>query len=220
MNKNTAINLPRHVIWDWNGTLQDDVQAAVNGINLLLRQRNMPQVTVERHRELFTFPVSIYYRELGFALENENWDALANTFINAFASDSSAKLFSSTVPTLARFAAYGVPMSILSACQRSVLEGALDKNGIRGYFNTVKGLDDPNAHSKLNLAKELFIEIGAPLDDVWIVGDTMHDKEVADSAGCRCILVASGYQSRARLGGCDCPVLESIGEVPAFFGMN
>ena len=34
----------------------------------------MPEVTVERHRELFDLPVRGYYEALGFRLESENWD--------------------------------------------------------------------------------------------------------------------------------------------------
>lgn len=213
------MTLPRHIVWDWNGTLQDDVQAAVNGINMLLRQRGMPQVTIEDHRRLFTFPVSKYYRELGFALETENWDEMADQFIRAFASDTSTRLFSGTVPTLTRLNAEGIPMSILSACQGDVLEAALTGSGIRNFFKTVVGADDPSAGSKVDRAKLLFRTIDATPSEVWLVGDTTHDKEVADAAGCNCILVASGYQSRSRLAECDCAVLDSVSDVPAFFGI-
>ena len=144
---------PRHIVWDWNGTLQDDVQAAVNGINMLLRQRGMPQVTIEEHRGLFSFPVSKYYRELGFSLENENWDEMAGQFIRAFASDSSTRLFSGTVPTLTRLDAEGIPMSILSACQSDVLETALHDAGIRQFFKTVVGADNPGAGSKVEIGR-------------------------------------------------------------------
>lgn len=210
---------PRHIVWDWNGTLQDDVRAAVNGINMLLRQRGMPQVTIEEHRGLFSFPVSKYYRELGFSLENENWDEMAGQFIRAFASDSSTRLFSGTVPTLTRLDAEGIPMSILSACQSDVLETALHDAGIRQFFKTVVGADNPGAGSKVDMARLLFRSIDATPREVWLVGDTTHDKEVADAAGCNCVLVASGYQSRSRLAECDCAVLDSVADVPAFFGI-
>lgn len=218
--RNHTTALPRHIVWDWNGTLQDDVQAAVNGINLLLGQRGMAQVSIGRHRELFSFPVADYYRELGFVLEKENWDEMAHTFITAFAADSSARLFDGTVPALSRFEAAGVPMSILSACQRDVLEEALLSAGIRRFFHTVKGLGDPGAVSKIALAEELFATIDVPAGDVLLVGDTTHDKEVADAAGCRCVLLASGYQSRERLAACGCTVLDSVADVPAFLGIG
>ena len=210
---------PRHIVWDWNGTLQDDVQAAVNGINRLLAQRGLPTVDVARHRRVFAFPVRDYYTALGFELEKEDWHRLSHDFIEAFTQDASRALFRGALPALETLHARGVAMSILSASEQTLLEAALAQHGIRRFFAEVRGLDNHGAASKLDLAKILFASIGGPYDDVWIVGDTMHDKEVADAAGCNCLLLAGGYQSRERLLACGCPVLDSVAEVPAFFGV-
>ena len=53
-----------------------------------------------------------------------------------------------------------------------------------------------------------------------MVGDTGHDKEVADALGCACVLVASGYESRERLARRGAPVLDSVADLPAFFGIR
>ena len=219
-NHSKAKQFPRHIVWDWNGTLQNDVQAAVNGINLLLQERGLPLVDVPKHRDLFTFPVTGYYQSLGFKLEEENWPLLAQTFITAFLADESTALFSGTVPTLTRLAAAGIPMSVLSASEQRTLEKTLMNHGIRHFFSAVKGLDNHGASSKIHLADALFEGIGGPFDDVWLVGDTTHDKEVADSAGCNCILLASGYQSRERLTACGCPVLDSVADIPDYFEIS
>jgi len=211
---------PHHIVWDWNGTLQNDVQAAVNGINRLLIERGLPPVDIEKHRRLFSFPVSNYYTALGFKLEEENWDLLAKHFTATFYSDPSTTLFDDTIPTLNRLHAHGVGMSILSASEQTTLEHTLSTHGIRNYFSIVKGLNNHSAGSKLHLADELFAAINTPVEDVWLVGDTTHDKEVADAAGCACVLLASGYQSRERLADCGCPVLDSVSEIPAFFGFT
>ena len=36
----------QHVIWDWNGTLLDDAQACVDALNVLLRQRRLPAISM------------------------------------------------------------------------------------------------------------------------------------------------------------------------------
>ena len=38
--------LPRHFFFAWNGTLQDDVRAAVAGTNALLRDHGRPEISV------------------------------------------------------------------------------------------------------------------------------------------------------------------------------
>jgi phosphoglycolate phosphatase len=46
-----------------------------------------------------------------------------------------------------------------------------------------------------------------------MVGDTLHDFEVAQHAGIQCILVASGHQSRQRLEKSRAPVVGSLCEL-------
>ncbi len=214
-----AAPLPACIVWDWNGTLQDDVQAAVNGINVLLAERELPLVDVAQHRATFTFPVRKYYQALGFVLEEENWDSMARQFHHHFLSDSSAVLWPETRRTLEQFRQSGVEMMILSASERNILEDLLQRYGIRHYFQQVCGLDDLNARSKLEAGRELVNSLGLSPDQIWFVGDTVHDWEVASTVGSPCLLLEGGYHSRERLGACGCPVLPSIAAVPSFFGI-
>ena len=209
---------PRHILWDWNGTLQDDVRAAVNGINLLLRERKMPEVSIERHRELFTIPVRRYYEALGFSLENENWDEMASQFIEAFASDPSAHLFPETRPALSRLSAHGMDMYVVTAGEQDRVDRLLRERDIREFFTDIVGLSDPGAGSKIDRARALMDARRLSPAETCVIGDTDHDKDVADAVGCRCILLASGYQSRQRLEQLGCPVLDGIGDVPAYLG--
>src|SRR5262245_43055202 len=50
-----------HVIWDWNGTLLNDVTHAIDTINFLLEPRGLPLMSIERYREIFGFPIRRYY---------------------------------------------------------------------------------------------------------------------------------------------------------------
>ena len=54
------------ILWDWNGTLLDDVNIAIDAINQLLLDRNLVQLTLERYLDVFTFPVCDYYELIGF----------------------------------------------------------------------------------------------------------------------------------------------------------
>ena len=218
-NSRASLKPPRHIVWDWNGTLSNDVQAAVNGINLLLAERKLPLVNIEKHRCIFDFPVRNYYAALGFQLENEDWDAMAKKFTEAFLTDESARLFDGASEALRRLSEAGIAMSVLSACEESALNAALERHAMRDLFVAVRGLRHNSADSKLGIAKKLFTEIGQPFDDVWMIGDTTHDNEVASAAGCRCLLLSDGYQSRQRLLNTGVPVLNNVTEVPSFFGI-
>lgn len=208
---------PKHIIWDWNGTLQDDVLAAVVGINVLLKQRGMPLVDIQKHRELFSFPARNYYIALGFDLEKENWDEMSNTFIKAFLAEPSTDLFDWTIPTLSYFKEHSVGMSLVSAAELKTLIKSVEKYGILHYFDNIVGLTDHGAGSKAENAKSLVSTFDIPLDEIYLIGDTSHDKEVADYVGCNCILVESGYESRERLLKSGAKVIPSIKELPGIF---
>lgn len=208
---------PKHIIWDWNGTLQDDVLAAVVGINVLLKQRGMPLVDIQKHRELFSFPARNYYIALGFDLEKENWDEMSNTFIKAFLAEPSTDLFDWTIPTLSYFKEHSVGMSLVSAAELKTLIKSVEKYGILHYFDNIVGLTDHGAGSKAENAKSLVSTFDIPLDEIYLIGDTSHDKEVADYVGCNCILVESGYESRERLLNSGAKVIPSIKELPDIF---
>ena len=214
--------LPSHIVWDWNGTLQDDVQAAVNGINVLLARRGLPLSTLEIHRRHFGFPVRNYYTALGFRLEDEDWDELSQSYYDAFYSDPTPRLFDATMPTLRRLRALGVGMSRVSAAERTVLVSSLKRYGLDALLDNICGLGDRNAQSKLELGRDL---VGRLVRDcgfdpraIWFVGDTNHDYEMAAACGASCLLLTCGYQSEERLAACPCPRVGSIADVLGFFG--
>ena len=50
-----------HVLWDFNGTLLDDVGIGMDSINALLRPRKIPTLdSREAYRKVFRFPIEEY----------------------------------------------------------------------------------------------------------------------------------------------------------------
>ena len=47
----------QHIIWDWNGTLLDDVELCADIMNNLLKTRSLSTITLEKYREIFIFPL-------------------------------------------------------------------------------------------------------------------------------------------------------------------
>ena len=66
--------------------------------------------------------------------------------------------------------------------------------GIEHYFDEILGTSDIYAAGKEDIAKE-YMKRAKP-KCALLIGDTTHDKEVADSLGIDCILVATGHQSK------------------------
>jgi len=208
---------PKYIVWDWNGTLHDDTLAAVNGINALLAPRNLPLCTLESHRRHFQFPVRKYYEAVGFKLENEDWNDLAVRFHEVFTNDPTAHLKPDAITVLRAFKDAGIGQSLLSACEQSILDRSTKHYGIQQYFDVISGLDNLSAQSKLENGRKLIQNLNLPLSDIWFIGDTDHDYELAHAFGTSCLLLTDGYQDESRLAHCPCPKVNGLGEVLNFF---
>ena len=199
-----------HIIWDWNGTLLDDTQACVNSINVLLAKRGVPTLDLPRYREIFGFPVIDFYRRINFPLASENWIAVAREFHDVFLADTTFKLQSAAIETLQQIQAKEIQQSVLSASEQSILDGMLVTYGIRDFFTHVCGVNNLFGDSKIEIGHKLLTQLTIPSDDVVIVGDTLHDVEVAQALGVSCVLIAQGHQSRKRLEQAGVQVFEDL----------
>lgn len=202
------------VIWDWNGTLLNDLDLCVETINVLLKNRSLPLLTNGKYREVFSFPVKDYYRKAGFDFAKEDFAIPAREFIDLYNQNVvSCRLFADAKPVLDHFRAGNIRQFVLSAMKQDMLESTLHDKGIAGYFEMIAGLDDHYAVSKVEQGRRLLAESGLEKEKTIMIGDTLHDYEVACELGIGCILVADGHQSKQRLMATGIPVIDSLGEL-------
>lgn len=210
------------LVWDWNGTLLDDVQLCVDALNALCAKRNLPRVSLQEYRDTFTFPVIEYYRSVGFDFVAEPFHGPAQEWIAFYAGRVSvdAGLFASARPALEWARAKGLRQIMLSAHQKDMLIHLMREFGVSSYFETILGLDDFDAQSKLEVGRAWLAQSGIKPQSALLIGDTLHDHEVAQALGLPCVLLAQGHQSRERLLATGAPVLDGIGDVPRFVEAN
>lgn len=209
----------KHIIWDWNGTLFDDVDIAIDAMNNLLKRRKLPLLNRDTYKQIFTFPVRDYYAQLGFDFEAEPFEVLAAEYIAEFhANDSMYKLFPDAHEVLLLLKSMGKTQSILSATEQSRLNEMVDSLGVTKYFSTIAGISDYYAHSKVEAGRMCIDNLALIPDEVVLIGDTVHDFEVASALGCDCMLVASGHQSYERLSPLKARIVYSLTEAGNYLG--
>lgn len=189
-----------HIIWDWNGTLIDDVELCVRSVGAMLEAHGMAPVTLEDHRRLFRMPVREFYRDLGFDLDRVPFELLAHDFVERYARGVHAcRLFDGAIDLLERLQAAGARQAVLSAARESDLVTLLDHFAIRQYFDHVCGLEDVYATTKIDRGRDLIRRWRAEPADVVLVGDMDHDVEVARALGIDVLVVTGGHQAEERL---------------------
>lgn len=206
----------RQVLWDWNGTLLDDLTYAIGVRNRTFPAFGLPRIgsVAEYHRQ-FTFPVRRYYERAG--VTDETFVAVAHAWMAEYVRGfDTVPLHVDAVETLARFAAAGVRQAVLSATRRDMLESQIARFPIRAYFTDVLGLSDIYARSKEAVGLDYLARCGVPAASTLMIGDTLHDAEVARAMGTGCVLVARGHQSRETLLTAGVPVMDTLVEAAAW----
>ena len=201
-----------YVIWDWNGTLLDDVDAALCALNRMLARRSRPALSREFYRAHFGFPVRPFYAQAGFDLAQEDWDAICTEYHTAIAAEPAQRLRADARTALEALRRHGVGQSILSALREDLLRRDVTAAGVADFFDALCGVDNLDGATKLSRGQDLVRRLNGDgaARNLFLVGDTLHDAEVAQQLGVQGILVAGGHQSAERLAAAGIPVVASL----------
>ena len=211
----------KHIIWDWNGTLVDDAWLCVNIMNKILSAYKLPLISLDDYRKHFVFPVKKYYQHLGFNFNQHPFEKCGLDFIDAFKKRKfEANLFKNTKNILRALHQRGVYSHVLSANHQEVLIKTIEHFKINHFFKNVCGLNHYYATSKIEVGEKLLDLIPVKKHCILVVGDTVHDYEVAQSLGLDCILVSHGHNNRGRLQKTSAKVVASLLELGDFLDIH
>lgn len=201
------------IVWDWNGTLLDDVQLCLSCINHTLASEGLkPLDSLEQYRSIFGFPIQDYYVRAGFDFEKTSWPVVANRYMDDYMSRwTCCSLAPDALEALDFAKKHGWDNIILSASKLDNLKAQVSHYPLEERIDALYGISDIYAHSKLELARE-FLSTCLPQDEIWCIGDTLHDAEIAADMQANCVLVAKGHQSAERLKEAGVPVVHSLRE--------
>jgi phosphoglycolate phosphatase len=210
----------QHVVWDWNGTLLDDTWLCIDIMNELLAERNLPALTLTRYHEVFDFPVEDCITG-GSALIlraiPSPWWARSSSAATKSAGLKPAftRAARTTLELHPRISPSPSPSCPLTAT--TPWKNCWPTSKCAPFFAGVLGSDNVYARGKIEQGRRWIGERGVDPATVLLIGDTIHDFEVASAMRCRCLLVADGYHPRARLEPLGAPVVSDLHDVPAWF---
>ncbi len=209
MKQNRQVD-PEYCIWDFNGTILDDVETGIRAVNYLLAERGLKTLrSREEYRKVFGFPVRAYYERLGFDFDREPYEVVAPLWVEQYLRYvPEATMFADVPETLAFFRSRGIRQIVLSATEKHMLLGQLTSLGLQSCFDEILGLDNIHATSKLSLA-EKWREQHPSARVLWL-GDTDHDCMVGKAIGAECMLITRGHQAPERLKDLGVPMFDDL----------
>lgn len=209
--------MARYVVWDWNGTLLDDLACAISVTNEMLAEFGLPLLDgVDDYQARFRFPVVEYYADLGFDTVEHSFATASRRYHELYLPAAEAcALHDGARDALAALHGAGVGQVVISASQQDYLTAQLAPFGLDAWLDGALGIADIYAASKYAVAERWLAGSGLDAADVLFVGDSEHDFEIADALGAGCLLFSGGHHSRARLAALGAPVIDDLREVAA-----
>jgi phosphoglycolate phosphatase-like HAD superfamily hydrolase len=201
-----------HLVWDWNGTLLDDLTLVVSSTNEAFASVGARSVDHDEHRRQFRRPVAEFYAEiLERAVDEEEFGRLDRIFHEAYRLGLTTTSLAADAMTAIK--AWPGTQSLLSMWFHSELVPAVETYGLAGLFARVDGLrtevggDLKSGHLANHLA-----ELQVAGDQVVLIGDSLDDAAAAASVGAAAVLYAGGFTHPARLRAAGLPVADTLVE--------
>lgn len=208
-----------HVIWDWNGTLFDDLGCCIDVANRLLSEFDLPTLDgVAAYHAVFKFPIIDYYADLGFDTSpTGNFERAAHRYIELYTAASKAcGLHDGALDALASIKAAGLSQALISASKQSNLDAQRAPFALDRWLEGAYGIADIYAHSKQELVQTWMNDQHVSPSQVLMVGDSEHDFEIADALGAHCVLFSGGHHAREHLQGLGAPVVDALADAVAY----
>jgi phosphoglycolate phosphatase len=195
-----------HIFWDWNGTLLNDAWLCCDVMNRMLMAREMPVMSMARYQEIFDFPIVNYYERIGFDFGKESFEKLGLEFIDGYEiRRGEAALYDDVRESLDRVEARGLGQSILSAYKHDTLVRLVQEHALTDYFHDLHGHHHIYPTGKAPQGKLALEALGVDPAETVLIGDTVHDSDVAEELGMQCVIIPGGNQPEAVLRACGRP---------------
>lgn len=201
------------VIWDFNGTIADDVALGIRCVNHMLQRRGLPILAdTAAYRRVFCFPVREYYRKIGFDFEKESYETLAAEWVNLYiAGEPTLRLNPGFIEANDALHRAGIRQIILSSSENTMLQRQLKILGITDRLDAVYGMDNFYAGGKIEMARRC---LGDNAGGSIVIGDTTHDADTARAIGADCILYTGGHGEKEALAACGFPLADNLADIP------
>tara|TARA_R110002124_G_scaffold287365_1_gene474250 strand:- start:183099 stop:183776 length:678 start_codon:yes stop_codon:yes gene_type:complete len=194
-------------VFDWNGTLLDDVDAWVKGCNAALSIFGQSSRSLDEWRELYTCPIIHSYEKAGVSIDEylQKSDEANAAFFDAYQAACAVgfKLRPYAREALTALKAQGFQISILSNHRSDLLAKEIEATNLGDMFTHICGnlSDDDITHklTKRDRLQRYMDKVGADLRRSFVIGDSHEEPSVARALNIKSIAITGGYLSKKRL---------------------
>ncbi|GAA0938710.1 HAD-IA family hydrolase [Virgisporangium aurantiacum] len=199
-----------HLVWDWNGTLLNDLEPVVEATNAAFALVGGPVVDADEHRRDFRRPIVDYYAYvLGRPIDAAEFVRLDRVFHDTYRT----RLVDCALADDAIEAINAWPdtQSLLSMFFHDELVPEVTRRGLVDRLARVDGLRaQVGGGHKAEHLKEHLAALDVAGEDTVLIGDSIDDAHAADEVGAAVVLYTGGFTDPEVLRASGYPVADTL----------
>lgn len=179
----------RHIIFDWSGTLADDMPGVLAAMKGVSAELGGEPLTEEIFQQTFRLPLDDFFKE---RWPEASLGDLLFAYLKHFPSHdpNAVSLMEGRRELLEKLVRSGRRLAICSSAPRAHVEAQAEAMGVRGFFDEIwAGVLDKAAELPGRLASW-----GAAPEETLFAGDMTHDIEAGKAAGVMSVATPSRYE--------------------------
>lgn len=192
---------PRLLIFDWDGTLMDSVGAIVGCMQAVAERVGLARVPAEAIRQAIGLgledTLSMLLPEAGNGLRLRVLEEYRDLWFSGFRQRQ--RPFAGVGEALADLHAEDYLLAVATGKSRRGLDRDLRVTGLGRFFCATRTGDEAFPKPHPAMVEDLLEETGSRPWESLVIGDTVHDLEMAQNAGVEAVAVTCGAQDREQL---------------------
>lgn len=205
----------RNIIFDWSGTLVDDLPAVWAASNYIFERSGVEPMPLDRFRSEFQLPWAPFYqRHVGHVpvQDLERW------FIERYAQAQDSVV---ALPYAREFLEFCRERNLRTFLLSAVMPHLFEKQAESTGFGTFLDRLYLGIHDKRHRIHELLSDNGLDPAETLFIGDMEHDIETARHGGVSSVAVLTGYNSLDQLRAARPDlIVEHLGELRGVLSNN
>jgi len=187
---------PKLAIFDWNGTLLDDLPMVYQSVVAIFRHYNLPPPTLSEYREEIEADFMKFYRNHGMpeGITGKDLNAIRKRYFQEHWNDALLRPHAEELLLLCRNQ-LGIPTALVSAEMREILIERLRSFKLMPLFDEIRG-NSWNKEEALIATLDIF---GTKAEDAFYLDDTYDGLMAAKNVGIKTIGFSAGYHSEQRV---------------------
>lgn len=194
--ENHSYRRPRRfdlIAFDWDGTVADSTAIISRSIQEAVRDVGGTVPSDEQAAYVIGMALMPALARAAPDVPPEKYPELANRYrFHFFKHQDDICVFDGILPLLAELRERGHWLTVATGKSRMGLNHALQDAQLKGVFDGSRTADETAGKPSPLMLHELMAEFGVEPERTLMIGDTTHDLQMAQNAGCACVGVSYG----------------------------